>query len=238
MNTLPVKTLRWLPAEGQPQQLMLLFHGVGANAADLAPLAEALQRAFPQAALMSFDGIEPFDGDPTGRARQWFSLQGITEANRVSRVAEVVPTVVSLVEQAQQSVGVGPQATALIGFSQGTIVSLAAVQARDGLAGRVLAFSGRYAPLPDVAPRQTTVHFFHGSDDPVIPVQHARDAIARLSELGGDATIDIAQGAGHEITPALLDQALFRLRSHIPHRTWREALGAAPAGSLPAGEDD
>ena len=237
MNTLPVKTLRWLPADGPPQQLMLLFHGVGANAADLAPLAEALQQAFPQAALMSFDGLEAFDGDPSGLARQWFSLSGITEANRASRVSAVLPSVVSLVEQAQQAVGVGPQATALVGFSQGAIVCLAAAGLRDGLAGRVLAFAGRYGELPDAAPRLTTLHFFHGADDPVIPVQHARDAMARLAQLGGDATIDIAQGVGHAITPALMDRALFRLRNHIPHRTWQEALGAVPAGHLAADED-
>lgn len=229
MDTTPVKTLRWLPASGQPEQLMLLFHGVGANAADLAPLAEHLQREFPQAALLAFDGIEPFDGDPSGTARQWFSIQGVTEANRAARIDAVVPLVAALVEAAQSATGLGPQATALVGFSQGAIVSLAAVQAHDGLAGRVLAFAGRYAVLPDSAPQHTTLHFFHGGADAVIPVQHAKDAMQRLANLNGDATIDIAENAGHEINGALLNCALFRLRNHIPHRSWAAAMGAVPA---------
>ena len=95
--------------------------------------------------------------------------------------------------------------------------------------GRVLAFAGRYATLPLHAPRHTTLHLFHGAEDPVIPVRYARVAMQRLAELQGDATIDIAEGVGHELPPALVDCAIHRLRTHIPHRTWAAALGAVPA---------
>ena len=50
-----------------------------------------------------------------------------------------------------------------------------------------------------------------------------------LGAFDGDATLDIAQGVGHELHPALVDSALFRLTSHIPHRTWRAALGQVPS---------
>jgi phospholipase/carboxylesterase len=97
----------------------------------------------------------------------------------------------------------------------------------DGLCGRVLAFGGRYAALPATPPRETTLHLLHGGADPVIPVAHAREALQHLGALDGDATLDIAEGVGHELHPALIAQALFRLRNHIPHRTWRAALGGA-----------
>ena len=70
-------TLQWPPASGQPEQLMLLLHGWGASAADMTPLALALQAAFPQAALLAPQGFEPVDSGLAGR--QWFSLAGITE---------------------------------------------------------------------------------------------------------------------------------------------------------------
>jgi phospholipase/carboxylesterase len=232
-----VTTLRWLPTDGAPQQLFLLFHGVGANAADLAPLAEQLHQAFPQAAVLAFDGFEPFDGIPGGGAgRQWFSILGVSDANRAQRVAAVMPALSDLVRAAQQVTGVDPQATALVGFSQGAICALELAQTHDGLAGRVLAFAGRYATLPTLAPRMTTLHFFHGADDEVIPVQHARQAIERLAAIGGDATIDIASGVGHEIDAHLLRSALLRLTRHIPARTWAQAMGAAPG--QPGADDD
>jgi phospholipase/carboxylesterase len=235
MNT-EIRTLRWLPEQGEPQQLFLLLHGVGADADNLAPLAEVLRHEFPQSAVLAFDGFEPFDGIPGGGAgRQWFSIQGVTDANRAARVQAVLPALAATVQAAQQATGLDAQATALVGFSQGSICALALAQAHDGIAGRVLAFAGRYAELPQTAPRQTTLHFFHGADDAVIPVQHARDAMQRLAELQGDATIDIASGVGHEIDGALLQQALFRLRNHIPQRTWAAAMGAA-AGQAPDDE--
>ena len=222
------KVMTWMPAEGRPEQLMLLLHGVGSQAAGMAPLARLVQQEFPQAAIVAPDGFSPFDGDPTGQARQWFSVQGVTEANRVERVAEVVPTLADWVHAMQQETGVGPAATALWGFSQGSIMALSLVQAHDGIAGRVLAFAGRYPALPEVAPQRTTLHFLHGSADPVIPEAHARAAMERLSELHGDATIDIADGVGHEINGHLLQCAIQRLRGHIPHRSWAAAMGAVP----------
>lgn len=209
---------------------MLVLHGVGDNADGMAPLAEALRRAFPQAAVLVPDGFEPFDGDPGGMfaGRQWFSLQGIGEHNRAQRAAAVLPRLAGFVREAQRRTGVGSAATALVGFSQGAICALELAQAEDGLAGRVLAFAGRYGRLPDQALQHTTLHFFHGSDDPVIPADHARAAMQRIAELQGDATIDIAQGVGHELPAALVDCAIERLRSHIPHRTWAAALGTVP----------
>jgi phospholipase/carboxylesterase len=220
-------TKTWMPVQGRPEQLMLLLHGVGGNAAGMAPLAQHLQREFPQAAIVARDGFAPLDGEPTGALRQWFSVRGVTEDNRPARVAEVLPALADWVRATQQELGVGPAATALWGFSQGSIMSLELVQAHDGIAGRVVAFAGRYARLPEVAPQHTTLHWLHGSADAVISVEHANQALHRLAELGGDVTLDVAQGVGHEINPHLLQEALRRLRSHIPARTWAAALGAA-----------
>lgn len=222
-------TLQWLPAEGPPQQLMILLHGFGASAADMTPLAATLRQAFPQAVLLAPEGFEAND---TG-GRQWFALQGdqgpVTEANRPARVAAALPRLADWVRAAQQATGVGTAATALVGFSQGAIMALELVQQHDGLAGRVLSFSGRYATLPEQAPEHTTLHFFHGSADPVIPAAQARLAMERLAQIGGDATIDIANGIAHAMPPVLVDCALHRLRSHIPQRTWAAALGAVRA---------
>lgn len=240
------QVLQWLPAQGRPEQLMLVFHGVGDSAAGMAPLAQALRRAFPQAAVLAPDGFDPFDGDPSGAlgGRQWFSLQGMDEDRRAERARAVLPRLAAFVRGAQQTTGVGPAATALVGFSQGAICALELAQAHDGLAGRVLAFAGRYGQLPDQALAHTTLHFFHGSEDDVIPVHHARDAMQRIAELQGDATIDIAEGVGHELPPVLVQVAIERLRSHIPHRTWARALGAVPglaermAGRSSGGDGD
>lgn len=222
-------TLQWLPAAGRAEQLMILLHGWGASAAAMAPLAAALRAEFPQAALLAPEGFDAVDSGLAGR--QWFTMNGsdgpVSEANRPARVAAVLPRLADWVRAAQAATGLGPAATALLGFSQGAIVSLELVQLHDGLAGRVLSFSGRYATLPDRALAHTTLHFFHGATDTVIPAAQTQLAMDRLTAIHGDATADIAEGVGHELPPELMRCAIDRLRSHIPHRTWVAAMGAA-----------
>ena len=75
----------------------------------------------------------------------------------------------------------------------------------------------------------TTLHFLHGDADDIFPAAELQQAFDHLARQQGDATLDIAHGVGHELHPALVDRALFRLRNHIPLRTWQAALGASPA---------
>jgi len=228
--------IEWLPAEGRPEQLILLLHGWRSDGSAMAPLAQALRGAFPQAAVLAPDGPLVFvrEGQGAGAepppdlGRMWYPIEGLTPENWPGRVADCLPPLIAWVRAQQQRLGVGPAATALGGFSQGAILSLAAALSEDGLAGRVLAFGGCLVSPPAAAPQHTTVHLFHGGGDEVIPADGSRQALQWLGELEGDATLDIAEGIGHEVHPALIDCALHRLTHHIPLRTWRAALGAVP----------
>ncbi|MBL8340243.1 MAG: esterase [Rubrivivax sp.] len=230
---LPVE---WLPASGAPEQLILLLHGWRGDASHMLPLAQALRGAFPQAAILAPDGPSPGDGTTPQRARgrQWYAVTGLVFDDAgmklwAERVQACVPGLVHWVRAQQRRLNVGAAATALAGFSQGGIISMAAALATDGLAGRVLGFGARCLQRPLEAPQRTTFHLFHGGADEVIAAQGSRDAFRWLADLQGDATIDIAEGVGHELHPALIECALHRLTHHIPMRTWREALGAVPA---------
>lgn len=212
-----------LPDSGHPKQLFVLLHGLGADAADLLPLAHRLRTVYPQAAFLMPEGGMPFDGGGTGR--QWYSLNGLTEENRHARVVAALPALKSWVQAAQDRLNILPPDTALAGFSQGANMSLELCASHDGMVGRVLAFSGRYSKIPDAAPELTTIHLLHGEDDYVISVSHARLAYEMLSALQGDATIDIASAVGHELHPVLVERAITRLQTHVPMRSWRRALG-------------
>jgi phospholipase/carboxylesterase len=214
-----------LPETMAAKQLFILLHGVGARSSDLVPLANKLRDAFPGAAFLLPDGIFPFDGG--GNGRQWFSISGVTEENRASRVAGAIPALHALVRHAQDRFKVLQSDTALVGFSQGAIMALEYSVVHDGNVGRVLAFSGRFAKLPEKAPELTTLHLLHGEDDHVIPVEHAYAAYERLMHLQGDATLDVASSVGHEVHAALSERAIHRLQTCIPLRSWKQALNSA-----------
>jgi phospholipase/carboxylesterase len=221
--------LEYLPASGAPDLLFLLFHGVGARPYDMLPVMDRLAAEYPQAALLAIPSPDPFDAVPGGGSgTQWFSVKGVDEQNRPGRVAEAMPRFVQAVREQQARFAIEWPRTALVGFSQGAIMALEAVQAEPRLAGRVLAFAGRHARLPTHVPVDTTVHLLHGLDDRVVPPGPAVAAARQLVGLGADVTADVLPGIGHELHPLLIERAVEQLRGFLPKRAWREALSEAP----------
>jgi phospholipase/carboxylesterase len=159
---------------------------------------------------------------------QWFSVAGITEENRVDRVAAAMPAFEACVAHWQREAGVDASATALIGFSQGAIMALESAKRATPIAARVIAIGGRYATLPDTVPGQTTVHFLHGRTDAVVPYSHTVMAANHLRDLGADITADVLPFIGHEIHPDFVDLVVNKLTTHIPHRLWADALKTDP----------
>ncbi|MDB6002809.1 MAG: hypothetical protein JWP52_4508 [Rhizobacter sp.] len=223
-----------LPQQGAVELLFLLFHGVGSTAAHMRPVADRLAAEYPQAAVIGVNAPHPFDGVAGASGHQWFSATGVDDESRVRRVAQAMPAFVATVRSQQQRFGLEWGRVALVGFSQGAIMSLEAVQAEPELAGRVLAFSGRYAVPPQHLPHDTTVHIFHGMADRVLPFQSIADCAERLVALGADVTAEIEPGVGHELSTVLLDKAIEQLRTFLPKKVWREAFAEVPVLSRAA----
>lgn len=213
-------TLELLPAT-PPRQLFILLHDAGGAALDMMDFANRLGESFPDAAVVMPEGAESIHLGKT--ERHWFPAFELTDSNRPERVARALPALATFVREQQARFGILQSDTAVAGFGQGATLALALSDAHDGLAGRVLAFSGSYAALPDKAPALTTLHLLHGRRDEVVPAQLTQQAYARLMELGADATCDIASTIGHELHPALMDQAVQRLLTCVPLRFWRSA---------------
>lgn len=207
------------------QQLLILHHGAGASAQQMVPLGQRLAEQFPNAFIVSVHAPSTSDTHPGGA--QWFSEQGLTDDNHAERVAAVVPTFIQNLRFWQQSSGVEPSATAVLGFGQGATLALEAAQVHTGLAGRIVALSGRYAQLPNHAPDKTTLHFVHGKSDPVVHYGHCVTAAQRLVALRGDLTADVIPYLGHEITIEVMDLVVERFVGHIPKHHWDAVLQAA-----------
>ena len=208
-------------ADGRPQQLILLFHGVGATPQSLLPLGQRLAAGFPQATVVSVASPYPSD---LSSGYQWFPVQGITEANRPERVAAAMPAFLAEVRGWQQAQDVTATVTALVGFSQGAIMALESTRTEPSLAGRVVAIAGRFATLPAAPAPHTTLHLLHGKSDAVIPYRHTVEAVHHLLNIGADATADVVPFVGHEVHPELAELVVERLQGHIPKRLWDEAL--------------
>ncbi len=218
------ETLIIEPSAGAPAQLFVVLHGEAAAPDQVLDLAGAIRQAFPQALIAQPHG--PFGA---GAARRWIARAAPDAGAYVRLVAEAGSALADEVRALQRRYGLHGDQTALAGFSEGAAVALEAVCAETDLAGRALLFSTRFATLPSAAPERTTVHLLHGAADPVAPVDQARQVHGRLAELGGDATLDMASSVGHVLHDALIRQAIVRLQTYLPLRSWEAVMGAPDA---------
>ena len=202
-------------ASKRPDQLILLFHGVGATPDSLLPLGHRLAAEFSQATVVSI--AAPYASD-VSLGYQWFSVLGVSENNRTARVAAAMPAFLSEVCAWQRSEDATAATTVLIGFSQGAIMALESTSTVPLPAAQVVAIAGRFAKLPVHAASHTKLHLLHGKLDAVIPYRHAIDTAHYLYELGDDVSADVLLNVGHEIDVAMMDLTVERLKGRDPQR--------------------
>jgi phospholipase/carboxylesterase len=77
--------------------------------------ATALMKLEAVADVMALDGADPFDRGCAGR--QWFSIRGVTEADRSARVLTALPSLLARLDLLAAERGVARKDLVLLGFS-------------------------------------------------------------------------------------------------------------------------
>ena len=191
------------PAGGRtPRQLVLLLHGLGADGNDLIGLAPYFARVLPDAKFVSPNAPFPCDMAPMGY--QWFSLQERTEEVMLEGARMARPILDRFIDGQMAALGLGPADTALVGFSQGTMMSLFAGLRRDHPVAGILGFSGRLVGadiLADEISVKPPVTLINGDQDEMIPASVQPAAVNALKDAGVEVEGHIRPGLGHSIDP-------------------------------------
>jgi phospholipase/carboxylesterase len=209
---------RFGPAPEHPANHLFVFlHASGADARSMIPAAFKFQSRFPSAALIVPKGFARYGSD--GETQQWFSSRDLNEDNRVARVAAILPRIEQLVRREQTTYGVSLERTVLIGYAQGGMVALEAAKELPGLAGAVVAYSARFARLPQSGTRmKSRVHLVHGGYDSVVSRVYAERAARVLAGLHVPVTLDIIEDLGHALTHEAICRGSLRLLQGIYER--------------------
>jgi phospholipase/carboxylesterase len=188
---------------GKPKQLVVLLHGVGADGNDLIGLAPYWAPALPDAEFVSPDAPFPCDMAPYGR--QWFSLQDRSPPSILGGVRAAAPILDAFLDDALAQRGLDASKLALVGFSQGTMMSLYVGPRRTkGLAG-IVGYSGALIGADTLARDIRTrppVLLVHGDADQIVPPQAFPLAVAGLKSVGIAVEELICPGVGHSIDEA------------------------------------
>ena len=205
-------------AAGEPDGLLVLHHGRGTDESDLLGLADRLD---PERRLRVVSARGPLRL-PGSSGFHWYLVPRVGHPDRETFEAARA-ALADLHDELWEEAGIGPERTVLGGFSMGTVMSYAMGLGgeRPAVAG-LLGFSG-FVPAvdgwqPALADRTGTGAFIaHGSADPVIEVEFAREA-RELLEAGG-LTVDYREADfGHWIEPAHVAEAAAWLGATLPSK--------------------
>jgi phospholipase/carboxylesterase len=200
----PIDGPRLEPKSGTAKQLVVFLHGYGADGNDLIDIGRAWQPLLPDAAFVSPHAPNPCGQSPMGR--EWFPLTFRDPNERWLGVNSAAPSLNDFLAAELKRRNLPPSALALVGFSQGTMMSLH-VGLRQAVApAAIVGFSGMLTlpedPDHDFAGEVTgkpPVLLVHGDGDEVIPVEAVFHASQGLAALDVPVQWHISPGIGHGI---------------------------------------
>jgi phospholipase/carboxylesterase len=193
------------PRSGKAKRLVVFLHGYGADGNDLIDIGRAWQPMLPDTAFVSPHAPEPCGQAPVGR--QWFGLTFRDPDERWRGVNQAEPALQAFLDQELARRQLPPSALALVGFSQGTMMSLHAGLRRAVPPAAIVGYSGMFI-MPNDGPPETVadqitsrppVLLIHGDRDDLIPVQAMFHSGSALSALDMPVEWHISQGVGHGI---------------------------------------
>jgi len=185
---------------GRSSRLVILLHGLGADGNDLIGLAPYWAPQLPTTEFLSPNAPFPCDMAPYGY--QWFSAQDRNPAAVLAGVRAAAPFLQAFIDDALAKRGLVDGDLALVGFSQGTMMSLYVGLRRSEPVAGILGFSGRLlAPelLASELRSRPRALLVHGTDDPLVPYESLAAAERTLTELGVSVETLTCAGIGHSI---------------------------------------
>ena len=204
---------------GRTKSVVVFVHGYGADGADLLGLADPMAPHLPDTAFYAPDAPDRCTGNPFGY--QWFPipwLDGSSEAAAAEGLAASADDLNDYLDVVMAAEGVGPDRLALVGFSQGSMMSLHVAPRRPLPVAGVVAFSGRLL-VPDRlaadAVSKPPVLLLHGDADPVVPFADVGKAGDALVAAGFETYAHVMRGTGHGIAPDGLSTALGFLHARL-----------------------
>lgn len=201
-----------------PTSLVVLLHGYGDDGEGFFPIAQELSHYLPNTHFICPDAIFPFEHSPFGR--QWFSLNDRSESAMLKGLDEAELQLNKFIDSVLMRFSLNDSNLALLGFSQGAMVSMhVALRRAKRLAG-VVSCSGMLVSPDSLSSKLKSsppVSLIHGMQDEVVPFA-ALDLSRKALENNG-IVVDVLSepGLGHSISRKGIEFGAKALRSYLQY---------------------
>jgi len=187
-------------SKNKPQQVIVLCHGYGGDGKDISSLAFGWQRFLPNAIFLCPNAPEVCNVNPRGY--QWFDLT--MEDEKIifenSLIAEEKLNI--FLDQVLNDFQLEISNLALVGFSQGCMISIQVALKKKQQINCLIGYSGKVINqkhLSDNINSKPKIFLMHGANDSIVPSTHLLEAKEYLKKHGINTKTKMFKNCDHKI---------------------------------------
>ena len=155
----------------KPNNIVILCHGYGGDGNDISILANYWKNFLPQTIFLCPNAPEICKVNPNGF--QWFDLMDQTEDEILSKSLIAENILSKFIDEVLEINKVDAKQIALVGFSQGCMISLQTALKRRDEINSLIGFSGKIINSQHLSKNMVSrpeIYLMHGDIDQVVPV--------------------------------------------------------------------
>ena len=187
-------------SKNKPQQVIVLCHGYGGDGKDISTLAINWQRFLPEAIFLCPNAPEICAVNPQGY--QWFDLSSDKEELILEKSLIAEEKLNTFIDQILNDFQLEPNNLALVGFSQGCMVSIQIALKKKKQISCLIGYSGKVINqkhLSDNIHSKPKIFLMHGANDTLVPPTHLLEAKEYLVKHGLKIKTKIFKDCEHRI---------------------------------------
>ena len=184
----------------EPNSLVILLHGIGADAFDLIPLAKYWALTLKKTKFYSLHAPYTYRLAPFGK--QWFDLEDRDQTRILKEIELVKPMIITFLKKKLKDYNLQYKDLILVGFSQGTMVALNLTLTMEDEVRGVLGYSGgviltKSGKIEIIS--KPNICLVHGKNDEVVPKKMMETTKIILKDNNIDVDTHLIENLGHSI---------------------------------------
>ena len=172
-------------SKNKPRQGIILCHGYGGDGKDISSLAINWRRFLPDAIFLCPNAPEICTVNPQGY--QWFDLTSEEEEVILEKSLMAEEKLNTFLDQVFDNFQLEPTNLALVGFSQGCMVSIQVGLKKKEQINCIIGYSGKVINqkhLSNNINSKPKIFLMHGENDTIVPPTHLLEAKEYLNKCG------------------------------------------------------
>ncbi len=184
----------------KPQNAVILCHGYGGDGKDISLLANYWKTFLPDTIFLCPDGPEKCEVSPTGF--QWFTLTNEKPELILSQSLKAEMKLNKFIDEVKSEFNLTSDKIALVGFSQGCMLSIQTGVKRKDSVRCIIGYSGRIIDLEHLRQNinsRPEILLMHGDKDEVVSVNSLLEAKDFFSKNNYKIETKIFENCEHRI---------------------------------------